>query len=267
MSTIQNQSIKNRKALTGKDALKGKNIIITGASEGLGRQLAKDFAIHGAEALVLVARNKERLESLEKVIHQISSGTRVVLIDADLSDTAQPERVLALAMNALGGRLDVLVNNASYLGPTPMPILVDYPLDGFEKVLRTNLLAPFLLIQKALPALIASEGSIINVTSDAGVTGYAGWGAYGISKFGLEGLSQTWAAELEDSGVRVNWVDPGNMNTAMHRAAEPEEDPNQWANPADVTEIFVYLASDQSKDVNGQRFRAQEDDELEVEVA
>ena len=83
-------------------------------------------------------------------------------------------------------------------------------------------------------------GSIINVTSDAGVVGYPGWGAYGISKFGLEGMSQTWASELEETGVRVNWVDPGNMNTAMHRAAEPEEDPSQWADPADVTEVFLF---------------------------
>jgi len=92
-------------------------------------------------------------------------------------------------------------------------------------------------------------GCIINVTSDAGQVGYPGWGAYGISKFGLEGMSQTWASELEETGVRVNWVDPGNMNTAMHRAAEPEEDPKEWANPANVTDVFVFLASDESKNV------------------
>lgn len=95
------------------------------------------------------------------------------------------------------------------------------------------------------------------------MTGYPGWGAYGISKFGLEGLSQTWAAELEDSRVRVNWVDPGNMNTAMHRAAEPEEDPNQWADPKDIVDIFVYLASDESQTVHGQRFEAQDEDEFD----
>ncbi len=105
--------------------------------------------------------------------------------------------------------------------------------------------------------MIENGGSIINVTSDAGVNGYPGWGAYGISKFGIEGMSQTWAAELEDSGVRVNWVDPGDMNTAMHRAAEPDEDPTQWADPADATEVFIYLASDESHHVNGQRFQAQ----------
>src|SRR4029077_9825981 len=100
---------------------------------------------------------------------------------------------------------------------------------------------------------------IINVTSDAGQVGYPGWGAYGISKFGLEGMSQTWASELEETGVRVNWVDPGSMNTGMHRAAEPGEDPNEWANPTEVTDVFVFLASDESKDVTGKRFQAQED--------
>jgi NAD(P)-dependent dehydrogenase (short-subunit alcohol dehydrogenase family) len=107
--------------------------------------------------------------------------------------------------------------------------------------------------------MIERGGSIINVTSDAGVVGYPGWGAYGISKFGIEGMSQTWAAELADTGVRVNWVDPGNMNTEMHRLAEPEDDPAQWANPEDVTDVFIYLASDEAKNVNGQRFEAQEE--------
>jgi NAD(P)-dependent dehydrogenase (short-subunit alcohol dehydrogenase family) len=140
-----------------------------------------------------------------------------------------------------------------------MPYLLDYPLEDFQYVMHTNLVAPFLLIKKVLPAMIERGGSIINVTSDAGVVGYPGWGAYGISKFGIEGMSQTWAAELADTGVRVNWVDPGNMNTEMHRQAEPDEDPSQWANPADVTEVFIYLASDESAHVHGQRFEAQEE--------
>jgi NAD(P)-dependent dehydrogenase (short-subunit alcohol dehydrogenase family) len=106
--------------------------------------------------------------------------------------------------------------------------------------------------------MIEHGGSIINVTSDAGVTGFPGWGAYGISKFGLEGMSQTWASELEDTNVRVNWVDPGNMNTSMLRDAEPNEDPSEWADPSTVTDAFVYLASDESQSVTGKRFHAQE---------
>jgi NAD(P)-dependent dehydrogenase (short-subunit alcohol dehydrogenase family) len=140
-----------------------------------------------------------------------------------------------------------------------MPFLLDYPLEDFREVVNINLIAPFLLIKKALPAMIESGGSIINVTSDAGQTGYPWWGAYGISKFGIEGMSETWAGELEEWDVRVNWVDPGDMNTRMHRDAEPDEDPSQWANPADVTEVFIYLASDESIEVTGQRLQAQED--------
>jgi NAD(P)-dependent dehydrogenase (short-subunit alcohol dehydrogenase family) len=238
--------------------LKDKNILITGASEGLGRQLAVDFALAGAAGIAVVARRGAKLDDLRQYLVELNPALNVVVITADLSRPADIERVAATALDSFGGKLDVLINNASILGPSPMPMLVDYPVHAFEQVISTNLLAPFLLIQKLLPALLRTSGSIINVTSDAGVTGYPGWGAYGISKFGIEGLSQTWAAELEDTGVRVNWVDPGNMNTTMHRLAEPDEDPNDWADPSEVTAVFVLLASDEARNIHGQRIRAQE---------
>lgn len=239
--------------------LQGKSILITGASRGLGRELALSFAREGATNLVLVARDARALHNLSDQIHAEISSIGVLVVVADLAREEEVERVAALTLSVLGGRLDVLINNASDLGPTPMPYLLDYPLEAFRRTLNVNLIAPFLLIKKLLPAMIEQGGSIVNVTSDAGITGYAGWGAYGISKFGLEGLSQTWAAELESTGVRVNWVDPGSMNTAMHRAAEPDEDPTQWADPASVTDVFVYLASDASREINGKRFLAQEE--------
>jgi NAD(P)-dependent dehydrogenase (short-subunit alcohol dehydrogenase family) len=239
--------------------LEGKFILITGASQGLGRQLAIDYAREGAAGISIVARGVEALEEVREEVRKVAPGVRVLSVGADLARQEEIERVVATTLTEFGGQLDVLVNNASLIGPTPLPYLLDYPLEDFQRVLNVNLLAPFLLIKKVLPAMIERGGSIINVTSDAGQTGYPGWGAYGISKFGLEGMSQTWAAELEDSPVRVNWVDPGEMNTAMHRAAEPEEDPEQWANPSDVTEVFIYLASDESRDVTGQRFQAQEE--------
>jgi NAD(P)-dependent dehydrogenase (short-subunit alcohol dehydrogenase family) len=237
--------------------LQGKYVLITGASQGLGRQLAITYAREGAAGLSIVARRAEALEEVRQRIQEAAPQTKVVVIVADLTRADEVERVIATTLAEFNGRLDVLVNNASAIGPTPLPYLLDYPLEDFREVINTNLVAPFLLIKKALPAMVEHGGSIINVTSDAGVVGYPGWGAYGISKFGIEGMSQTWAAELEGSNVRVNWVDPGEMNTAMHRAAEPEEDPTQWADPADVTEIFVHLASDESRDVNGKRFQAQ----------
>lgn len=270
--------------------LQGKYVLITGASQGLGRQLAIAYAREGAAGIALVARRAEALaevkeriqavsktnvvvvaadvnrpEDIERVMQEVkerlsasAAKTRVLTIAADLTQPEEIERAIATTLCEFNGRLDVLVNNASTIGPTPLPFLLDYPLEDFRRVINTNLIAPFLLIKKALPAMM-DGGSIINVTSDAGITGYPGWGAYGISKFGIEGMSQTWAAELEGSGVRVNWVDPGDMNTQMHRDAEPTEDPRQWANPADVTEVFVYLASDQSLHINGQRFQAQEE--------
>jgi NAD(P)-dependent dehydrogenase (short-subunit alcohol dehydrogenase family) len=238
--------------------LNRKKILITGASRGLGRQLALDFAREGAAALALCARHSQPLEKVRDEVMVVAPEIKVVLIEADLSRPLDIERLFAITLHEFHGRLDILVNNASMLGPSPMPYLLDYPLEEFQAVLNANLIGPFLAIRKALPAMIEHGGSIINVTSDAGIVGYAGWGAYGISKFGLEGMSQTWAAELAESKVRVNWVDPGSMNTAMHRAAEPDEDPSQWADPAEVTEVFIYLASDESEGVTARRFQAQE---------
>jgi NAD(P)-dependent dehydrogenase (short-subunit alcohol dehydrogenase family) len=239
--------------------LTGKNILITGASQGLGRAMTLRFAREGAAGLSLVARHTDQLDAVRDEVRKIAPNIDIVVIEADVSKSRDLERMVATTLSQFKGSLDVLINNASTIGPSPMPNLLDYPVEDFRTVLDTNLIGPFLLIKNALPSMIERGGSIINVTSDAGQVGYPGWGAYGISKFGLEGMSQTWASELEETGVRVNWVDPGNMNTAMHRAAEPEEDPSEWANPADVTDVFVFLASDESKDVTGKRFQAQED--------
>jgi NAD(P)-dependent dehydrogenase (short-subunit alcohol dehydrogenase family) len=247
--------------------LNGKYALITGASRGLGRQLALDFTREGCAGLALVARSADALRETGEAVRRAAPGVRVVLLTADLRREEDVERVVATTLHEFGGRLDVLVNNASALGPAPMPYLLDYPLEDFRAVLETNLVAPFLLIKKVLPAMVEAGGSIINVSSDAGVVGYPGWGAYGVSKFGIEGLSQTWSAELAGSNVRLNWVDPGSMNTAMHRSAEPDEDPAQWADPADVTEVFVYLASHESRDVHGKRFEAQAERHELAEVA
>ncbi|HEY4790467.1 MAG TPA: SDR family oxidoreductase, partial [Actinomycetes bacterium] len=160
-----------------------------------------------------------------------------------VGDPDDVERVAAAALTAFD-RVDALVNNASELGPTPMPYLLDTDPDALRRVLDVNLLGPFLLTRALLgPMLAAGRGSVINVSSDAGVVGYPGWGAYGVSKAALDQMTRIWASELEDSGVRVNAVDPGDMATAMHAAALPDDDPATLARPEDRTEVFVRLAA------------------------
>ena len=237
-------------------SLKGKVALVTGASRGLGRALAIEFARQGADLVI----NSRALSAnlLEETRREAAAlGVHAVAVVANVAERADVERLAAEAL-ARFGRIDILVNNASALGPTPMPYLTDYPIEYFENVLRTNVTAPFLLTRALVGQMLTrGSGSIINVSSDAGVVGYPGWGAYGISKAALDHLTRTWAAELSGTGVRINSVDPGNMDTDMHRAAEPEEDPEQWAQPEQVTEVFVYLASDESRHVSGRRFEAQ----------
>ncbi|MDR3561971.1 MAG: SDR family NAD(P)-dependent oxidoreductase [Negativicutes bacterium] len=243
--------------------LEDKVCLITGASRGLGRALALEFARRGA-SLVLNSRSSSA-RGLAEVENQISrAGTLrgermccILRVHADVSQRADVERLAAEAL-ARFGKVDVLVNNASALGPTPMPFLVDTPIEEFETVLRTNLNGPFMLTRALIGQMLGrGTGSIINVSSDAGAVGYPNWGAYGVSKAALDHLTRTWAAELEGTGVRINSVDPGDMDTAMKRASEPDGDSSQWARPETVTPVFVYLASHRSVGVNGQRLSAQ----------
>ncbi len=243
--------------MTGKRILEGKVCLVTGASRGLGRALALEYARQGAR-LVINSRSvsSRELGSVENELKAL--GAEVLSVAADISVRAEVERLAGQAL-ARFQRVDVLVNNASSLGPTPMPYLLDYPLEEFEAVLKTNLVGPFQLTKTLVGQMLARRsGSIINVSSDAGVVGYASWGAYGVSKAALDHLTRTWAAELADSGVRINSVDPGEMDTVMKRASEPEGDASQWAAPESVTPVFVYLASADSAGVNGERFLAQE---------
>lgn len=191
--------------------------IITGGSRGLGLALARALAERGW-SLVLDARGAE---ALEQAARELAPVTEVRAIPGDVADDAH-RRALVAAAEELGGP-DLLVNNASLLGPSPQPRLADYPLDTFRAVYEANVTAPLALIQLALPLLTQSpQGGILNVTSDAGVEGYEGWGGYGSSKAALEQLSKVLAAE--HPGLRVWWVDPGDMNTRMHQDAYPGED-------------------------------------------
>jgi NAD(P)-dependent dehydrogenase (short-subunit alcohol dehydrogenase family) len=191
--------------------------IITGASRGLGLALARSLAERGWN-LILDARGDD---ALNEAAEALAATTEVVAIAGDVADEVHRGQLVEAA-RALGGP-DLLVNNASLLGPSPQPKLADYPLDTFRQVYEVNVTAPLALIQQALPLLAQSpQGGIINVTSDAGVEGYEGWGGYGSSKAALEQLSKVLAAEHPE--LKVWWVDPGDMNTVMHQEAYPGED-------------------------------------------
>ena len=215
--------------------LNGRVALITGASRGLGLAVARAYAGRDAR-LVLVARGADALARAEA---ELAAQTDVVAVAADVAEDA--ERIVETAIRRFGG-VDVLVNNASELGPSPMPALEAYRWQDLERVLRVNVLAPLHLAQLVLPGMRARhEGVVINVTSDAGVEAYPGWGGYGASKAALEHLSRTLAAELEGSGVRVCVVDPGDMNTAMHRLAEPGVDLSGLPAPEASAPTFVRL--------------------------
>ena len=212
-------------------------VLITGASQGLGRELARLLARRG-DRLVLTARGAGPMAA---IADELSAITEVVALPGDVADPAHAERLVAAALDRFE-RLDVLVNNASALGPSPMPALADYPLDAFADVLRTNVVAPLHLIQLVLPGMCArGTGLIVNVTSDVGVQPYPTWGGYGTSKAALEHLSRVLAAELEGGGVRVYVVDPGDMNTRMHRDAEPGADLSHLPGPEAVAPAIVDL--------------------------
>lgn len=196
----------------------GRTALITGASRGLGLALARALAQQGWN-LILNARGEVALEGARHTLSQCTERVKVVAVAGDVSDP-QTRQALAEAARAMGG-LDVLINNASLLGPSPQPRLLDYSLDTLEILYRANVLAPLALTQ-ALLDLLAPGARIVNVTSDAGVEAYAGWGGYGSSKAALEQMSAVMAAE--EPQWRVYWVDPGDMRTQMHQEAFPGED-------------------------------------------
>jgi len=211
--------------------ISGTATLITGASRGLGAALALELGRQGAR-LVLVSRNRATLEPVLRLLREAGAEAHALEADVGSKDDIYP---LAGAAAALVGPIDLLIHNASELGPTPLRLLLDSECEDFERVLAVNLLGPFRLSRVIAGSMALRErGTIVHVSSDASVNAYSHWGLYSVSKAALDHLSRLWAAELGERGVRSFSVDPGEMDTQMHAAAIPEADPKTLARPEDV---------------------------------
>jgi NAD(P)-dependent dehydrogenase (short-subunit alcohol dehydrogenase family) len=204
--------------------------IVTGASRGLGLALTTALAQRGWR----VVADGRNAAALQRAVGHLASVTAV---PGDVSDAAHRDRLRAAAAQA--GGVDLLVNNASLLGPSPQPPLADYPLDVFRRVYEVNVLAPLALVQCVLPLLTGRGGVVVNVSSDAGGEAYAGWGGYGSSKAALDQISAVLAVEHPDQ--RIYAFDPGDMNTQMHQEAFPGEDISDRPSPDSVVPALLRL--------------------------
>jgi NAD(P)-dependent dehydrogenase (short-subunit alcohol dehydrogenase family) len=207
--------------------------VVTGASRGLGRALAAGLAAAGWK-LIIDARGAEALAETRDAL-----GPTVTAIPGDVTDPAHRDALVEAAGER--GGVDLLINNAGILGPSPQPPLADYPLDVLRDVYEVNVVAPLALIQLLLPTLRTRNGAVVNITSDAAVEAYPGWGGYGSAKAALEQASRVLAAE--ESAVRVWWVDPGDLRTRMHQEAFPGEDISDRTDPESVVPAFLSLLS------------------------
>lgn len=238
------------------DLLQGRVILITGATDGIGRAAALACARHGA-TVVLHGRNVKKLEQIYDEIRD-AGGPEPAITPLDLaqSEEAQYEEI-GDAIGKTFGRLDGLLHNAAELGTlTPLEL---FDLTTWARTLQVNLNAPLLLTRACLPWLKQStDASVVFTSADVGRRSRAYWGAYAVSMFAIEGLMQTWAAELVDTTpIRVNSLNPGPVRTAMRRRAFPGEHPQRVRPPQDIMAMYLYLLGPDSRGVTGQAFDAQ----------
>jgi NAD(P)-dependent dehydrogenase (short-subunit alcohol dehydrogenase family) len=236
--------------------LEGRIILITGASDGIGRTLAVQAAAHGAQ-VILHGRNTAKLEKVYDEIEALDGAPRPAIAVLDLA-AAGSEAYTSLADSLAEefGRLDGLVNNASILGERYT--IEQYDAAMWQQVMHVNVTATFAITQVCLPLLHQSDdASIIFTSSGVGRVGKPFWGAYAVSKFATEGLSQVLASEQEHGAIRVNCINPGAVRTEMRRAAYPAEDRDALKTAADILPTYLYLLGPDSKGVTGQSLDAQ----------
>jgi NAD(P)-dependent dehydrogenase (short-subunit alcohol dehydrogenase family) len=228
-------------------------VLITGAGRGLGAGLARVLARRGAR-LVLVARDEAAVKAVADEIR--ARGGEAHALAADIGDK-RAIHGLAGAAAALVGPIDVLVHNASTLGPTPLRLLLDTECEDLQQVLDVNLIGPFRLSKVIAGSMaLRKRGVIVHISSDAAVQAYPTWGAYSVSKAAQHHLSRLWAAELDEFGVRALSIDPGEMNTRMHADAVPAADPATLADPAVIAERVARIIEQSDRIANGARLEA-----------
>jgi NAD(P)-dependent dehydrogenase (short-subunit alcohol dehydrogenase family) len=233
-------------------------VLITGGSLGLGRALGKALAIQGAR-VVLVARGRDELR--EAVAEIERDGGEAYGIAADIADKNAIYTIAGEAA-ALVGPIDILIQNASTLGPVPLRLLLDTDCEDFERALQVNLVGPFRLAKAIAGSMALREtGLVLSITSDAAVEAYSRWGAYSISKAALDHMTRLFTVELADTGVRFINVDPGDMDTRMHAEALPDADPSTLGRPADAAARIVEIIRRSDEIPNGSRLTA---DHMEV---
>lgn len=241
----------------------GSTVLITGGSRGLGRALGRALARQGAR-VALVARVREDLDAAVAEIR--AEGGAAFGLVGDMGAKQDVHRIAGAAA-ALAGPIDVLVHNASTLGPTPLRLLLDTECEDFARVLEVNLVGPHRLTRAVAGGMaLRGRGLVLQVTSDASVAAYPRWGAYGVSKAGLDHLGRILAAELEGTGVRVLTVDPGEMATGMHAAAIPDADLATLADPAVVAARVARIIAEAENIPSGARVEAAEWAEVESPV-
>jgi short-subunit dehydrogenase len=224
--------------------------LVTGASRGLGAALAHQLAAQGAR-VALVARGADELARRVEDIRK--DGGDAHAIAADVGDKNAAHAIAATAA-AVVGPISLLVNNASSLGHVPLRMLLDTDCEALEAALEVNVVGPLRLTKLVVPSMVLrGEGLVVNVTSDAAVEAYPGWGAYGSTKAALEQMGRVLGAELEGTGVRVITVDPGEMNTRMHADAMPDADPSSLLSPDVVAGRILRLVRDAGALHNGAR--------------